>query len=91
MAICVEFELIEIENTTARYRYGDCMKELSGSFETDLYRFTSEELPCDTLMSDIVILLNHNQSHWKALKAFTKIYRHFKEHGEYLSKGGYYA
>jgi len=91
MAICVEFELIEIENTIARYRYGDCMKELNGSFETDLYRFTSGDWPSDTLMSDIVIRLNYNQSQWKALKAFTKIYRHFKEHREYLAKGGYYA
>lgn len=24
MAICIEFELIEIENTIARYRYDDC-------------------------------------------------------------------
>ncbi|GIP53302.1 MULTISPECIES: hypothetical protein [Paenibacillus] len=91
MAICVEFELIEIENTIARYRFGDCLGDLNGEFETDLYRFISGEFPGDTSMSEIVVLLNDKQSQWKAIKAFTKIYRHFKVHKEYLSKGGYYA
>ncbi|MEK3682519.1 hypothetical protein [Paenibacillus sp. FSL R10-2736] len=91
MAICIDFELIEIENTIARYRYGDCLRELNGMFETDLYRFTSGELPGDTSMAEVVVLLNNNQSQWSAIKAFTKIYRHFQEHGEYPVKGGYYA
>lgn len=91
MAICIDFELIGVEHTVARYRYGECLRELNGIFEIDLYKFTSGELPEDTVMSDVVVLLNQNQSQASAIRAFTKIYRHFKEHGEYPVKGGYYA
>ncbi|GAA0134897.1 hypothetical protein YSY43_17370 [Paenibacillus sp. YSY-4.3] len=91
MAICIEFELVEVKGTVAQYRFGDCVKELTGLFEVDLYKLSNGETSWDTAMDKVVVLLNHGHSQAKANRAFSKIFKYYKETGEYLSMGGYYA
>lgn len=91
MAICLDFELIEMVGTKARYRYGSCLHELDGVMEVDLYRLVNGEISKDTPMEDVVIRLNDNQGQASANRIFGKIYKHFMENHEYPQKGGYYA
>ncbi|MNN11538.1 hypothetical protein D3C81_1244990 [compost metagenome] len=91
MAICIEFELIQVKDSVAQYKFGDCLKELTGLFEINLEKLLNGDTSEDTLMDKIVILLNREQSQSMANRAFSKIYKHYKETGEYLTRGGYYA
>jgi hypothetical protein len=91
LAICLNFELISVRGTIAEYRFGDCLKELDGRFETDLSKLISGEKSIDTPMSEFVLLKNENQSQASANRVFSKIYKYFLEHDEYPEKGGYYA
>lgn len=91
MAICIEFELVEWKESVAQYRFGSCMKELTGLFEIDLNKLISGETSWDTPIDEVVILLNREESQFMANRAFSKIFKHYKETGEYLPKGGYYA
>jgi hypothetical protein len=91
MAICVEFELIEITGTKAKYKFGPCLKELDGIFELDLFELTSGAIPESTPINEVVRLINDKQSQLEANRAFSKIYKHFMEHNEYMNKGGFYA
>ncbi|WCN38809.1 hypothetical protein [Aneurinibacillus uraniidurans] len=92
MAICIEFRLIEVNATIARYQYGQCMKELDGTFEVDIPKLISGEISKDTPMDEVVRLLPSkymNQS--MANRAFSKIYKYYLENKGYPSEGGYYA
>ncbi|MEO3944275.1 hypothetical protein [Gorillibacterium sp. CAU 1737] len=91
MAICIEFELVEVNGSTARYRFGECCKELTALFEVDLEKLLSGETSWDSPMDKVVVLLNDGDRQSMANRAFSKIFKHYKETGEYLSKGGYYA
>lgn len=62
MAICIEFELVELKGSAAEYRFGSCLNELTGLFEVDLEKLVSGEIPWDTPMEQVVILLNNKQS-----------------------------
>ncbi|MBD0381924.1 hypothetical protein [Paenibacillus sedimenti] len=91
MAICLNFELIEIRETIAKYRFGKCLEELDGMFEIDLPKLISGETSMETPMDEVVKLINDYQSKAMANRVFGKIYKHYLEHHEYLAKGGYYA
>ncbi|AFH61675.1 hypothetical protein B2K_13265 [Paenibacillus mucilaginosus K02] len=91
MAICLEYELVEIRGTTAVYRFGPCGQPLDGIFVTDLSACVHGELAEDTPMSEVVRLMNDKQTQAMANRVFSKIYRHFRESHEYPAKGGYYA
>ncbi|MHA7966784.1 hypothetical protein ACX93W_21975 [Paenibacillus sp. CAU 1782] len=91
MAICIDFELAGMNGTAVQYRFGHCLQELSGLLEVDVEKLISGETSWDTPMNEVVILLNTDHSQWMANKVFGKIVKHYKETGEYLAKGGYYA
>ncbi|MBD0384036.1 hypothetical protein [Paenibacillus sedimenti] len=91
MAICLEFELIEVIGTIARYRFGNCLRDLDGVFELDLFKLKSGEISGDTPMNVVVKLINDNQEQAMANRVFSKVYKHFLEHNEYPVKGGYYV
>jgi len=91
MAICLEFELIEVIGTVARYRFGNCLRELDGIIELDLFKLKNGEIPGDTPISEVVKLINDKQEQAMANRVFSKVNKHFLEHNEYPVKGGYYA
>jgi hypothetical protein len=92
MAICLEFELVEVSGTVARYRYGSCAQEMNGLLEIDLYKlYISREIPEDISIGKIVKLLNNNQSQVKANKVFSKIAKYYQKQKEYPKRGGYFA
>ncbi|CAH1232205.1 hypothetical protein PAECIP111891_06971 [Paenibacillus allorhizoplanae] len=91
MAICLEFELVMIRGTAAEYKFGNCLKEKDGVIEVDIPKLISGETSMDTPMDEVVKLKNDKQSQSMANKVFGKIYKHYLEHHEYVSKGGYYA
>jgi hypothetical protein len=92
MAICLEFELIEVSGTVAKYRYGSCAQEMNGLLEIDLYKlYISREISGDISISEIVKLLNDKQSQAKANKVFSKIEKYYRKHKEYPKRGGYFA
>ncbi|OAS17411.1 hypothetical protein [Paenibacillus oryzisoli] len=91
MAICLEFKLVAVRGTVAEYSYGNCLRELDGAFEVDLHKLVSGETSMNTPMDEVVKRKNDNQSQSMANRVFGKIYKHYLEHYEYLSKGGYYA
>lgn len=91
MAICLDYELVEIRGTVAVYKFGNCLKELDGIFEIDLPKLISGEISMQAPIGEVVKLKNDNQSQAKAIKVFGKIYKHYLEHHEYPTKGGYYA
>lgn len=78
-----------MKGTVAQYRFGDCEKELTGLFEIDLYKLLSGETSWDTAMDEVVVLLNHEHSQAKANRVFSKIFKHYKETGEYYPREGY--
>jgi hypothetical protein len=89
MAICIEFELIEIKGTIAKYQYGECLTELHGLFEVDVTILITREV---SSLSEVVRLLPSeymNQS--MANRACIKIYKYYLEHNKYPKRGGYYA
>lgn len=91
MAICLEFELVEVNGTLAKYRFGSCLKPLDGELELDLFKLKSGEIPGTTPIDQVVKLMNDKQSQAMANRVFGKIYKHYFETNEYLVKGGYYA
>jgi hypothetical protein len=91
MAICLEFELIEVIGNIASYRFGSCLKELDGIIELDLFKLISGETTVDTPMSEVVRLMNDKQNQAMANRVFGKVHKHFLEYNEYPVKGGYYA
>ncbi|MCQ4088417.1 hypothetical protein [Saccharibacillus sp. JS10] len=95
MAICIRFKLLQTHDTTAVYSYGDCSENLEGTFELDLEKLIASEPSLETDMKEIVKVLKPSLSETKdqhqANKAFSKIYKHYKETKEYLLHGGYYA
>ncbi len=91
MAICIEFELVDLKESAAQYRFGSCLNELTGLFEVDLEKLLNGEISWDPPMENVVILLNNEQSQAMANRAFSKIFKHYKKTGQYLTHGGYYA
>lgn len=91
MAICLEFELIEEIGTLARYKFGNCLHELDGVFELDLFKLKSGEISGETPINEVVKLINDNQEQSMANRVFSKINKHYLEYNEYPRKGGYYA
>lgn len=91
MAICIDFEFVGMNGTAAQYRFGHCLRELSGLLEVDVGKLINGETSWDAPMNEVVILLNTEQSQWMANKVFGKIFKHYKETGEYLARDGYYA
>jgi len=92
VAICIEFELVEVNGTLARYRYGSCRRELDGVFEVDVPKLLSGETSKDAPMDEVVRLLPSKlMSQPMANRAFGKIYKYYAANGEYPVKGGYYA
>jgi hypothetical protein len=91
LAICLEFELIEVIGTLAKYRFGYCLRELDGVIELDLTKLISGETPKDTPINEVVKLINNNQTQQNAYRVFHKIYKYYLEYNDYPLKGGYYA
>lgn len=91
MAICLEFELVEIVGTSATYKFGPCGHEPDGLVEFDIAKLLNGEIPGDTPVHEAVKVLNAHQSQAMANRVFGKIYRHYAEHGNYPLTGGYYA
>ncbi|MCP3746708.1 hypothetical protein [Paenibacillus sp. A3M_27_13] len=91
MAICLNYELVKIRGTVAEYRFGNCLSDLDGIFEIDLPKLIGGEISMEAPISEVVRLKNISQSQAMANRVFGKIYKHFLEHNEYPSKGGYYA
>lgn len=91
MAICLDFELIEVIGTKARYRFGNCLKPLDGMMEVDLEEFIRKGLPSDTTVDKVMKLLNNQHSEQMAMRVFMKIYKHYLKTNEYPTRGGYYA
>jgi hypothetical protein len=84
IAICLHFELVTVIGTVATYRYGNCSDKLDGLFGIDLYQLLIQKTTSeDTPISQIVKLLNHNQSQSKANKPFSKIVNHYREYQKY--------
>jgi hypothetical protein len=95
MAICIVFKLHEMNDTKATYLYGDCSESLEGMFEVDLEKLITGEIPGDTSMRQVVKVikpcLSDGINQHKANRAFSKIFKHYKETKTYLLEGGYYA
>lgn len=95
MAICIDFKLLEIKNNKAIYAYGDCSENFEGIFELDLEKLITGEIPGDTCMTKVVKVvrpcLSDRVYQHKANRAFSKIYKHYRETRTYLLEGGYYA
>lgn len=95
MAFCIQFKLIEIYQTTAKYMYSDCSDNFEGIFELNLENYFTNELFDKVSMSDVVKVikpcLREGQSQPLANRAFSKIYKHYQKTGKYLREGGYYA
>ncbi|GGF63633.1 hypothetical protein GCM10010912_05880 [Paenibacillus albidus] len=91
MAICIDFELIEVKGSVARYRYGSCLRELDQTLEVDIEKLLTGDTPLDTPLDKVVIIPSGQNSEWMAYRVFSKVYKYYKEHGEYPQKGGYYA
>lgn len=92
MAICIEFKLIEVNATLAKYQYGPCMKELDGVFEVDVVKLISGEVSENTPIDEVVRLLPSGyMSQAMANRAFGKIYKYYVENRYYPLEGGYYA
>lgn len=95
MAFCIEFKLLEKNDNKAIYVYGDCSENFEGIFELELEKLFTGEIPGDTSMTQVVKVvrpcLSDGAYQHKANRAFSKIYKHYKETGTYLIEGGYYA
>ncbi|WP_227871811.1 hypothetical protein [Paenibacillus bovis] len=95
MAFCIEFKLLQMNGTKALYMYGDCSENLEGLFELDLEKLISGETLFDTDIREVVRVIrsciSDTEHQHKANRAFSKIYKHYKETKEYLLEGGYYA
>ncbi len=95
MAICIKFKLLEVIDNKVSYVYGDCSENFEGIFELQLEKLITGEIPGDTCMTEVVRVikpcLSNGQYHHKANRAFSKIYKHYKETRTYLIEGGYYA
>ena len=95
MAFCIDFKLLRTNDTKALYMYGDCSENFEGLFELDLEKLMSGETLFNTDMREVVKVIkpciSDIESQHKANRAFSKIYKHYKETKEYLLEGGYYA
>ncbi|MCZ8518484.1 MULTISPECIES: hypothetical protein [Paenibacillus] len=91
MAICLKFELVEVVDTTARYRFGGCNEVLDGVFEIDITKLVRGDIDGDTPISQVVRLMNDKQSQSMANRVFGEIYRHYLKDSKYPEEGGYYA
>ncbi|TVX93800.1 hypothetical protein [Paenibacillus agilis] len=95
MAICIKFKLLEVIDNKAIYVYGDCSENFEGIFELELEKLITGEIPSDTCMTQVVKVikpcLSDGQYQHKANRAFSKIYKHYKETRTYLLEGGYYS
>ncbi|MGG4498610.1 hypothetical protein [Brevibacillus reuszeri] len=98
MAICVEFERVSSKGSLAYYRYGSCGHG-DGLFELDyedidkmlLGSYDGNSMTMDKIVRVKKLASGEKEQHFLAMKAFTKIWRHYKETGEFLEVGGYYA
>jgi hypothetical protein len=92
------FERVSNCGTIASYRYGNCGKE-DGLFELDyddidrmlLGVFDGSSTTMDEIVRVKEPASGEKKNQYLALRAFTRILRHYKETGEYLIAGGYYA
>lgn len=95
VAICIKFKLYRMDDNKAVYAYGDCSENFEGLFELDLEKLISGEISSDTDMREVVKVIKPCISdidyQHKANRAFSKIYKHYKETRTYLLEGGYYA
>ncbi len=95
MAFCIQFRLLSTKGTQAIYNYSDCSENFEGIFELDLGKLISGEISSDTDMRQVVKVIklckSDGSSQHMANRAFSKIYKHYKETGTYLAEGGYYA
>lgn len=95
MAFCIDFKLLRTNGTKALYMYGDCSENFEGLFELDLEKLLSGETSFNTDMREVVKVIkpciSDTEYQHKANRAFSKIYKHYKETKEYLLEGGYYA
>ncbi|WP_141505720.1 hypothetical protein [Paenibacillus luteus] len=89
MAICIVFELVQLTNSGARYKYGECLKDLDYELE---FRFIGVDFNQeDILIDDIMILVSEKKSRFMALKVFSQVYKTYIIDGTFIPKGGYYA
>ncbi|ODP27120.1 hypothetical protein PTI45_03441 [Paenibacillus nuruki] len=95
MAFCIDFKLLRMNDNKALYLYGDCSENFEGLFELDLEKLISGETSSNTDMREVVKVIkpciSDREYQHKANRAFSKIYKHYKETKEYLLEGGYYA
>lgn len=91
MAICIEFELIEVIDSIAIYKYGNCLHELDHVMKFNLDKILSGETLQETPINEIVSLTSEKKSEFMAYRVFFKVYKHYRDNGEYLKKGGHYA
>lgn len=95
MALCIKFKFLRMNDTKALYVYGDCSENFEGLFELDLEKLISGETSLDADMREVVKIIkpciSDTEYQHKANRAFSKIYKHYKETKEYLLEGGYYA
>jgi len=95
MAFCIDFKLLRMNANKALYMYGDCSENFEGLFELDLEKLISGETSSNTDMREVVKVIkpciSDREYQHKANRAFSKIYKHYKETKEYLLEGGYYA
>jgi hypothetical protein len=95
MGWCIDFKLIRIDGTRAKYQYGQCKHELDGIVEVDVVKLISGELPGSTPMSEVARVLKscegENGTERFAMQVFTAVHRYYNKKGAYPEKGGYYA
>ncbi len=95
MAFCILFKLLKMDDNKAIYVYGDCSENFEGMFQLELEKLLSGEIPSNTDMKEVVKVirpcLSDGEYQHKANRAFSKIYKHYKETTTYLLEGGYYA
>ncbi|WP_245595987.1 hypothetical protein [Paenibacillus taiwanensis] len=84
-----------MDDNKAIYVYGDCSENFEGMFQLELEKLLSGEIPSNTDMKEVVKVirpcLSDGEYQHKANRAFSKIYKHYKETTTYLLEGGYYA
>lgn len=96
LAFCVEFERTELTRSIALYKYGNCGKT-DGLFELnyeELEQIALGLFNMEISLFDVVRVVktaSNDEDFGVAIRAFTAIMRHYKEHKVFLSNGGYYA
>ncbi|MCM3781631.1 hypothetical protein M3231_01480 [Neobacillus mesonae] len=91
MAICIEFELLTTQGTTAEYAFGPCLQQKSGIVVLDIPALIHDKTLMTMPIDQVVQLKNAHQSQAMANRVFGKVYKYYLEHGHYPASGGYYA